>query len=125
MRAAFVGLSWADCLLVARGHNVIENALRDDAVQAQLTSDGLIRVLRLLDVLDGVKRSSRGSELGWAVKSAWIALGGPATVNSGEMDDVETIFKLLTTHTESGDLTDPQAFSAPLTKHMPARKLAQ
>ncbi|MBF6042964.1 UvrD-helicase domain-containing protein [Pseudomonas baetica] len=110
LRAAFVGLSWADCLTVARGHNVIENALRDEGVQAQLSSEGLTRVLRLLEVLDGVKRSSRGSELGWAVKSAWIALGGPATVNTGEMDDVETIFKLLTSHTESGDLIDPQAF---------------
>lgn len=110
LRAAFVGLSWADCLVIARGHGVIRQALQSDSVQAALSQDGRTRVLSLLAVLDGVDRSSRGSELAWAVKSAWIALGGPATVNAGQMDDVETIFKLLSAHTETGDLVDPQAF---------------
>lgn len=110
LRAAFVGLSWKDCLTVARGHSVITHALRNEAVQAELSDDGRIRVQALLTVLDGIKRSSRGSELAWAVKSAWIALGGPATVDRGQMDDVETIFKLITAHTETGDLVDPQAF---------------
>ncbi|MCT8162733.1 MULTISPECIES: UvrD-helicase domain-containing protein [Pseudomonas] len=110
LRASFVGLSWADCLKIAQGHKVIGHALRDEAVQAQTSPEGQARIQRLLAVLDGVQRSSRGSELAWAVKSAWIALGGPATVDRGQMDDVETIFKLLTAHTETGDLVDPQAF---------------
>lgn len=110
LRAAFVGLSWDDCVVVARGHNVILQSLRDEAVQAELSVEGQARVKSLLTVLEGVQRSSRGSELGWAVKSAWIALGGPATVDRGQMDDVETIFKLLTAHTETGDLVDPQSF---------------
>lgn len=110
LRASFVGLSWDDCLKVSQGHKVIGHALREEAVQDQASSEGRSRIQRLVAVLDGVKRSSRGSELAWAVKSAWIALGGPATVDRGQMDDVETIFKLLTAHTESGDLVDPQAF---------------
>lgn len=109
-RASFVGLSWDDCLTVSRGGPVITMALSDESVQAKLSPDGLARVQRLLVVLAGVDRSSRGPELAWAVKSAWIALGGPATVTAGEMDDVETIFKLLSQHTETGDLADPQAF---------------
>lgn len=109
-RASFVGLSWKDCLTVARGGKVIHESLKSEAVQEKLSPEGLIRVERLLSVLRGVDRSSRGAELAWAVKSTWMALGGPATVNAGEMDDVETIFKLLAKHTETGDLTDPQAF---------------
>lgn len=109
IRASFVGLSWKDCLTIARGGPVIREALKNEAVHAKLTPEGLSRVQRLLSVLSGVDRSSRGTELAWAVKSAWIALGGPATVNQGEMDDIETVIKLLSQHTETGDLADPQA----------------
>jgi len=110
LRSAFVGLSWADCLVIASGGRVVREALRAAEVQAKLSGEGLQRVRAFLDVLEGVERSARGTELAWAVKSAWIALGGPATVNRGEMDDVETIFRLLTQHTATGDLVDPHAF---------------
>lgn len=110
LRAAFVGLSWSDTLAVAQGGSIIHESLKSEAVRAQLSTDGLARVQSLLAVLDGVDQSSRGNELAWAVKSAWIALGGPASVNAGEMDDIETIFRLLTEHTSTGDLVDPHAF---------------
>lgn len=116
IRASFVGLSWEDCLTVARGGSVVREALKNEAVQANLSPEGFDRVQRLLSVLSGVERSSRGTELAWAVKSAWLALGGPATVKQGEMDDIETIFKLLSQHTETGDLADPQAFFSAIDK---------
>lgn len=110
LRASFVGLSWQDTHTIAQDHAVVGRALREEAVQDALTPEGLVRVQRLLDVLDGVARSTRGAELAWAVKAAWVALGGPATVSHGEMEDIETVFSLLTTHTATGDLVDPQAF---------------
>lgn len=110
LRAAFVGLSWADTHVVAMGGSVVIEALKSEAVHAKLSADGLSRVTGLLNVLAGVERSSRGTELSWAVKSAWVALGGPATVVEGQMDDVETIFRLLTEYTSTGDLVDPHAF---------------
>lgn len=110
LRSAFVGLSWEDCLHVAAGGQVIRDALRKEAVQANLSDEGVQRVTAFLAVLDAVERSPRGAELAWAVKSAWLALGGPATVDSGEMDDVETIFRLLVEQTATGALVNPHAF---------------
>ncbi|WP_395185239.1 DNA helicase UvrD (plasmid) [Pseudomonas aeruginosa] len=110
LRSAFIGLSWADCLTVSRGGRVIRDALRLEAVQSELSTEGQKRVQALLQVIDSIERSARGAELAWAVKSAWIALGGPATVTRGEMDDIETIFRLLNQHTATGALVNPQAF---------------
>lgn len=122
LRASFVGLSWADTLTICRGHSVIPFALRDEKVLDGLSIDGHARVMKLLKVIDGIKRSSRGAELAWSVKSAWIALGGPATVSAAEFEDIETIFKLLTAHAESGDLLDPQAFFRAINKAYAAPK---
>ncbi|MHA5471592.1 3'-5' exonuclease, partial [Pseudomonas aeruginosa] len=60
--------------------------------------------------MERIERSARGTELVWAAKAAWVALGGPATVDSVEMADVETVFRVLAQHTSNGALQDPQAF---------------
>jgi len=110
LRAAFVGLSWEDCLTVSKGHAVIPVALRMADVQAKLTPEGQARVLRFVEALDGVEKASRSDELAWKARALWSALGGMATVDQTELGDVKTVFKLLGTHTANGDLDDPQAF---------------
>lgn len=110
LRAAFIGLSWEDCLTVSMGHKVIPVALRLEEVQAKLTPDGLTRVTRLVAALDGVEAASRSDELAWKARALWVSLGGLATVDSTELGDVKTVFKLLGTHTANGDMEDPQAF---------------
>ncbi|MAG65517.1 MAG: DNA helicase UvrD [Pseudomonadales bacterium] len=110
LRSAFVGLSWGDCLTVAQGHSVISQGLRMPEVNAKLSDDGRVRVARLVEALDGVEQTSRGDELGWAAKAVWVSLGGVASVDATELGDISTVFKLLSSHTSTGDLTDPQAF---------------
>lgn len=110
LRAAFVGLSWEDCLTVSMGHSVIPVALRMAEVHSKLTPDGMVRVLRLIEALDGVEKASRSDELAWKARALWTALGGMATVDQTELGDIKTVFKLLGTHTATGDLDSPQAF---------------
>lgn len=110
LRSAFVGLSWADCLAVSQGHNVIPIALGMESVRESLSDEGKVRAKRLLDVLESIKTASRGDELVWAARSAWVSLGGVSTVDVTEMGDVNTVFSLLLKFTATGDLVDPQAF---------------
>lgn len=110
LRAAFVGLSWEDCHIIGMGHAVIPVALRMEDVQAKLTTEGLVRVKRLVDALDRVEKAARSDELVWKVRALWVALGGMATVDQTELGDIKTVFKLLGTHTATGDLDNPQAF---------------
>lgn len=110
LRAAFVGLSWDDCRVIAQGGKLIRGALNDEKVTSALTQEGQARVTRLKDVLGRIEASARGTELVWAAKAAWVALGGPATVDAVEMADVETVFRVLAQHTTNGALQDPQAF---------------
>ncbi|MCV4064247.1 UvrD-helicase domain-containing protein [Pseudomonas aeruginosa] len=115
LRAAFVGLSWEDCLTVSMGHEVIPVALRMSDVQERLTLDGKARVNRLVEALDGVEKSSRSDELAWKARALWLALGGMSTVDQTELADIKTVFKLLGTHTATGDLDNPQEFFNALT----------
>ncbi|NVL48642.1 UvrD-helicase domain-containing protein [Pseudomonas syringae pv. actinidiae] len=110
LRSAFVGLSWEDTLAVSRGHNVVPSALRMPEVLAALTPEGNARALRLIDALDGLDKASRGDELAWKARALWMGLGGMATVDQTELGDVKTVFKLLGTHTATGDLDNPQEF---------------
>lgn len=110
LRAAFVGLSWADCIVVAQGERVVFDALNSEDVQCKLSVDGRRRVIRLLDAISAARGASRGGDLNWVAKSVWLALGGPATVDETEMGDIGTVFALLAQHTQTGCLNDPQAF---------------
>ncbi|MFL1449376.1 UvrD-helicase domain-containing protein [Pseudomonas tritici] len=110
LRSAFVGLSWADCLAVSKGHTVIPVALRMADVHTALSPEGHARVLRFVEALNRVESASRSDELAWKARALWIALGGMATVDQTELGDVKTVFKLLGSHTSTGDLDNPQAF---------------
>ncbi|KAF0254307.1 UvrD-helicase domain-containing protein [Pseudomonas putida] len=114
LRSAFVGLSWEDTLAVSRGHNVIPAALRLPEITTSLTQDGQARILRLTEALDGLEKSSRGDELAWKARALWMGLGGMSTVDQTELGDVKTVFKLLGTHTATGDLDSPQEFFSAL-----------
>ncbi|WP_081235205.1 MULTISPECIES: UvrD-helicase domain-containing protein [Pseudomonas] len=125
LRAAFVGLSWEDILTVTSGHTVIPQALGMEKVRERLSAEGKVRVQRLLDVLESIKSASRGDELVWAARSAWVSLGGVSTVDETEMEDVNTVFSLLLKHTATGDLVDPQAFFNAVAKLYASPKAGQ
>ncbi|WP_213664411.1 UvrD-helicase domain-containing protein [Stutzerimonas stutzeri] len=110
LRSAFVGLSWEDCAKVARGDRVIPQALADEKVMLSLSADGQLRAMAFLRAYNGVVNSSRGEDLAWASKALWASLGGPATVDATELEDVLTVFSLLLQHTANGCLEKPQAF---------------
>lgn len=110
LRSAFVGLSWDDCRVIAQGGKVIRASLASKEVIAGLSPEGVDRVSRLTQVLERIERSALGTELVWAAKALWVALGGPATVDAIEMSDVDTVFRVLAQHTTKGALQDPQAF---------------
>ena len=79
-----------------------------------MTQDGQARILRLTEALDGLEKSSRGDELAWKARALWMGLGGMSTVDQTELGDVKTVFKLLGTHTATGDLDSPQEFFSAL-----------
>jgi ATP-dependent helicase/nuclease subunit A len=110
LRSAFVGLSWDDCIAVAQGPRIVLHALSDEQVQSNLSADGMSRVTAFLNAYDAVRSSTRGDDLAWASKALWVSLGGPASVDSTEIDDVLTVFTLLLQHTATGCLEKPQAF---------------
>lgn len=125
LRASFVGLSWEDTLTVTSGHTVIPLALGMESVRERLSADGKVRVQRLVDVLESIKAASRGDELVWAARSAWVSLGGVSTVDETDLEDVNTVFSLLLKHTATGDLVDPQAFFNAVAKLYASAKAGQ
>lgn len=110
LRSAFVGLSWADCVAVGQGDRIVIDALRSEKVNDLLSVEGKVRVAAFLVAYDAVRSSSRGDDLAWAAKALWVSLGGPATVDDTEVEDVLTVFNLLLQHTSTGCLEKPQAF---------------
>lgn len=116
LRASFVGLSWGDCITIAQGGKIVLESMRSEAVQQQLTQDGYTRIKSFLKAYDDVHASSRAQDLAWASKALWVSLGGPATVDQTEIEDVLTVFSLLLQHTVTGCLEQPQAFFRAVSK---------
>lgn len=98
LRAPWCGLTLADLLVIA-GENpyatIWEQLIRDD-INAKLSSDGLIRVHRFMQIMkDKVAVRERYDLRSW-VESTWMLLGGPACLQDySEMDDVNAYLKLL------------------------------
>lgn len=113
LRAPFVGLSYADFLVVTRGRTSgsLLQAIRETAVSADLTADGRARLAKLLSCLDdSLEDRDLISDLGAWVEAMWHSLGGPGCLTRDEAEDVRQAFRLLRSHTEGGRLTDLQGF---------------
>ncbi len=98
LRAPWCGLSLADLLAVASGdaRAVLPLAIDDPAVASRVSMDGAARLARLATRL-GAAIGGRGQRsLGSWVKSAWLALAGPATIpDPSDLANAELLFAAL------------------------------
>ncbi len=117
LRAAFVGLAWADLIALARGKQdePWETRLRAGRDHAELSAEGRARVARLLAVLDELAaRPELRARLADRTEFVWRALDGRACVTETEHRDVAAAFQLLRSHAAGGEFDDLRAFERAL-----------
>jgi ATP-dependent helicase/nuclease subunit A len=113
LRAPWCGLSLADLLLLAQGDKrfLIPDLLRD---LENLSSDGFERAARLTGVLGPALANRLRGTLRDRVESVWLALGGPACVESEtELEDAGIFLDELERLEEAGEV-DLQALARSL-----------
>jgi ATP-dependent helicase/nuclease subunit A len=109
LRAPWCGLGLADLLRVAgEAEDDLWTRLQDPGVRQALSAEGRARVARLVAAL-GPALADRGRwPLRRAVSGAWLALGGPATLErASELVDVQAFLAFLETRAAQADLDDP------------------
>ena len=114
LRAPWCGLRLADLLAVAGDkQDEIWSRLHDYAVLQALSDDGRARVRRLVAALAPALEERGRRPLRRVVEGAWLALGGPATLERrSELADARTFLEYLDGRALRGDLDDPPALSA-------------
>ncbi len=98
LRAPWCGLSLADLHALAADDRraTIWSRLGDPAVLARLSGDGQARVARIRPRLAQAMADRGRSAPGSWVRSAWLALDGPATVaDASDLDNAEACFTAL------------------------------
>ncbi len=117
LRAPWCGLTLADLLVVASACEgiTIWEGLLDEARLAPLFADGRERAARLRSILAPFVANRRRASLRAAVESAWLALGGPACVDSPtDLEDADIFLDHLEKAETAGDLADFAAFEESL-----------
>jgi ATP-dependent helicase/nuclease subunit A len=119
LRAPWAGLTLADLVALAGGdeYATLWESMADEALLATLSADGRARLERTRETLAPfVGRRARGS-LRDAVEGAWLALGGPACVESDtDLEDAEIFLAHLEALEEAGALPDLAAFERGLAR---------
>ncbi|MDP9199911.1 MAG: UvrD-helicase domain-containing protein [Pseudomonadota bacterium] len=95
LRAPWCGLPLSDLLRLTDGEKqaLIRDRLRDTTV---LSGDSATRAARLLATLDAAIAARGRQSLGSWLKSAWLALEGPATIGDGsDLANAELLFAAL------------------------------
>ncbi|HVO87373.1 MAG TPA: UvrD-helicase domain-containing protein [Casimicrobiaceae bacterium] len=115
LRAPWCGLTLADLSVLVHeaSQRTLMEALSEDAVLARLSDDGRLRARRCMNALAGPLALRGRASLSRRVRSAWLALGGPACAE-GVLDrtGADNLFALLDQHEVAGDLPDFDAFTA-------------
>ena len=113
LRAPWCGLALGDLHAVAAAAvqaPLLAAVLKPDAV-ADLSADGHRRLTRLAAVLAPTLAARGLAPLATRVRGAWLALGGPATLEEAvDVDAAERFFSLLREHERGGDVADWDAF---------------
>ena len=113
LRAPWCGLMLADLLHLAGDakSDTIWHCLQDQQRRATLSADGQQRLARVCAALEQtLARQARMPLRRW-VESAWLNLGGPATLTSDtDLRDANAFFELLETYERGGDLSDREEF---------------
>ena len=113
LRAPWCGLTLADlsALFGEQEEGTVWSALNSEARVAALSGDGRVRVLRTRAVLARSLGNRRRSSLRCAVEGAWLALGGPACVESAtDLADAGIYLDHLEGSEEAGAIPDLPAF---------------
>ncbi|MGH8503192.1 MAG: UvrD-helicase domain-containing protein [Gammaproteobacteria bacterium] len=115
LRAPWCGLSLQDLYRLAGDDRraALWVLINDDARLLALSPDGRRRLSRLRAVLSPTIAQRRRSTLRRRIEAAWLALGGPATVNhEAELENARMFFELLDALDDGGDVTDFAALAA-------------
>ncbi|MCW8886976.1 MAG: UvrD-helicase domain-containing protein [Motiliproteus sp.] len=119
LRAPWCGLGNADLLAVA-GKEGLEHCIWSRLQQYQqlpLSADGQQRVARLVAILNQCWQQRRRKPLRLEIESCWLALGGPATLNSqSQRQDIDQLLQLIESHDCGGALKDDCQFQRDLEK---------
>ncbi len=118
LRAPWCGLTLADLVPLGTDRNLtVWEAMRDETIIARLTEDGRRRAVRTREVLARSLAARRRASLRDSVEGAWLALGGPACVESDtDIADAETYLDHLESIEEAGTLGDLANFEASVEK---------
>ncbi len=118
LRAPWCGLTLADLHVLGAVRAVtLWEALRDGTRLAALSADGRKRAERTRDALSRVLAARRRASLRDAVEGAWLALGGPACVESDtDLEDAEIYLDHLESVEAAGALADLAAFEESVAK---------
>lgn len=109
LRAPWCGLTLADLLALAGdGEDLsIWECMGDGTRLARLSEQGQCRVARLRACLVPVLAQRGRRSLRRWIESAWLAIGGPATLsNPTDLENVRTYFEMLDGFDTGGDLMD-------------------
>ena len=124
LRAPWCGLRLGDLDALVKGDSTaaVWDLVREPARQEQLSPDGRRRLERLIPLLgDALARRGRMPVRRW-VESLWIALGGPACLETrAQLDDAAAYLELLEQSTDGMQLRDETGFAEDVTRlHAPA-----
>ena len=113
LRAPWCGLGLPDLLTIAgRRSDDLWSRLQDPAVLAALSEDGRRRATRLAAALAPSLAERGRIPLRRVVEGAWLALGGPATLErASELADARRFLEFLDGRALHGDLDDPPALA--------------
>jgi ATP-dependent exoDNAse (exonuclease V) beta subunit len=115
LRAPWCGLPLADLLIVAQASSgrPVHEAVDDEGVRQALSDDSRTRIARFATAV-APALAARGTH-GFAlrVRSAWLALGGPACTPSAlDRAGADRVFALLAEQERGGDLADHELLVA-------------
>ena len=119
LRAPWCGLTLADLLAVGAGEKTltVREAIHDEARVAALSDDGRVRLARTREILDRALAQRRRSSLRDAVEGAWLALGGPACVQTDvDLEDADIYLDHLESMEAEGTLRDLDLFEQSVDK---------
>ncbi len=114
LRAAWVGLSWADMVALSTGRRDWSwpRRLAEYESAIKLSVEGKQRVERFNHALASVQAADHlRPRLPDRVEALWTQLGGPACIDSHDLADARRTLQLLRKHCPGGELADLQALN--------------